>query len=172
MTVSGTAEHHGERPGQRPGERPDRKSTRHFRVNRRRARTLADLHPDFDSVDILESLENFPVKGAIGLLEWAAKADNPRKKLRNWARKAGKGHYHPAMLSKPAEAVYREYMAAVREERAAAEERTGSDWLSQKRIDRVTQEIYGPRTRATVALISEATWRSYHEDLEREEQAA
>ena len=164
MTVPGTAEHHGERSG--------RKSTRNLRVNRRRARTLADLHPDFDAVDILESLEGFPVKGAIGLLEWAAGAHNPHKKLRNWARKAGKGHYHPAMLAKPAEAVYREYMAAVREERAAVEERTGSDWLSQKQIERVTQEIYGPRTRASTALISEDTWQSYHEDLEREEEEA
>lgn len=150
------------------------KSTRHFKVNRTRARTLAGMYADFDEVCIRETLEGFPVKGAINLLIWAtAKApNNPYKKLRDWARKNGKGHYSETLLKKPSAEVYGEYMAALEEERSRVESVTGRERLTREEIDRVTQEVYAPRSRAEYSRISEASWRSFHEELGRKDHAS
>lgn len=161
-------------PAQAPGKPAPRKSTRAFVVNRQRARTLAGFYGDFDEISILECLSGSPVKGAINLLIWAEEKApaNPYKKLRDWARKNGKGHYSKEMLGKPSADVYREYMAALEEERIRVERETGRERLAREEIERVTQEIYAPRSRAHYSRINEASWRSFHEDLERTDMAA
>jgi len=151
-----------------------KKSTRTYVVNRTRARTLARLYGDFDEISVRECLEGFPVKGAIALLIWATEKapENPYRKLRDWARRNGKGHYSPGLLKKPSADVYREYMAALEEERSRVESETGRERLTRQEIERVTQEIYAPRSRAEYARISEASWHSFHEERDREEPAA
>lgn len=154
---------------------PRKKSTNAFVVNRRRARTLAGFYAaDFDEIQILETLEGYPVKGAIALLIWAAEKapENPYRKLRDWARRNGKGQYSPDLLGKPSAEVYREYMAALEEERSRVEAETGRERLTPEEIERVTLEIYAPRSRAEYSRISEASWRSFHEGLERGGEAA
>lgn len=153
---------------------PRKKSTRSFVVNRRRARTLAGFYPDFDETAILECLSGFPMKGAIALLIWTAEKapENPYRKLRDWARRNGKGHYAPEMMRKPLAEVYREYMTALEEERVRIGSETGRERLTPGEIERVTQEIYAPRSRAEYSRISEASWRSFHEDLQRKDRAA
>lgn len=167
--------------GARPAERSPatkgaaRKSTRHYTVNRTRARTLAGLYAhSFDEIAVLECLFGYPVKGAIALLIWAEEnaPENPYRELRGWARRNGKGHYSRDLLRKPSSEVYVEYMAALEEERSRVESETGREKLNQAEVDRVTQEIYAPRTRAELSRISEASWRSFHEETERKHEAA
>ena len=63
-------------------------------------------------------------------------------------------------------------MAALEEERSRVESETGREKLTPKEIERVTQEVYAPRSRAHYSRISEASWRSFHDELERKDRAA
>ena len=91
-----------------PSGGPRGRTTRHHRVDRA---FLALLEADFgiglpDLAAALDTGRPAPKREAIALCEWAIRAargdaDRAGDALRAWARKHGRGAYHPAIIGGP-----------------------------------------------------------------------
>lgn len=148
------------------------RSTRGYVVNDRRAEILAGDFPGvFNAADVRENLQGEPVKKALGLLEWAARKRNPRKALRDKAKKDGLGHYRPRGGRSPrsdASEEYRRYMAFIERKQEESLKRRGRSLLSRE-LEDLAQEFYAPEYRADLEKISPEGWDAFHRDLEEEE---
>lgn len=64
-----------------------RRSTRHLIVDARFVEILAEDFPQLGAAAIGGALYEHPCRAAIALCEWAIRREDPRRALRNWAKK-------------------------------------------------------------------------------------